>query len=148
MSLSLEEEKKLQEKCGEELKLYEDMFRIALEQQRAIDLKETKNLLSLLNERQRVISKIEAIENEIASLKKRMKESKDSFTNNKVPLLIKKMASLMKKTLKQDIKNQSLLKNFIQNISQNLEHIQTSKTLHEAYEKHILPESRFMNYKT
>jgi len=29
MSLSLEEERKLQEKCEEELKLYENMFRIA-----------------------------------------------------------------------------------------------------------------------
>ncbi|MCD6473271.1 flagellar export chaperone FlgN [Candidatus Aerophobetes bacterium] len=148
MSLSLEEERKLQEKCEEELKLYENMFRIALEQKKAINLKETKALLSLLNKRKRVINKIEAIENEIASLKKTMKESKDSFCNNKIASLMEKIASLMEKTLRQDVKNQSLLKNFIKNISQNLEHIQTGRALHNAYGKHSFPESRFMNYKT
>jgi len=56
-----------------------------------------------------------------------MKESKDSFCNNKITPLMGKIASLMEKTLRQDVKNQSLLKNFIKNISQNLEHIQTGR---------------------
>ena len=143
--LSLEEETKLKENYQKELKLYESMFNIALKQEEMIQSRNLTQLLSLINQRKKIINKINQIEQKILPLKGKWTEAKDYSLGGEVSLLVKKISSLLEKILTQEQKNSSLLEKSIRKVNTDLEHIQKGKALHKAYGNYFKAKPRFMD---
>lgn len=139
-------EGELEQGYQEELKLYQSMFKINLEQNRAVKSGDMKRVFSLGNQKQEIVSKVSQIESRLSPWKKKRSESKFSLMNEELSALLKKIGSLLKRILLQEKENESCLKVFLGDIGQNLEHIQTGRILHNAYNYHKTP-ARFMDQK-
>ncbi len=144
--MSKTKENELEQGYQEEFQLYQSMFRINLEQNRAVKSGDMKRVFSLGNQKQEIVSKVDQIESRLSPWKKKRSESEFSLMNEELSALIKKIGSLLKKILLQEKENESCLRVFLGDIGQNLEHIQTGKILHNAYSYHKRP-ARFMDQK-
>jgi len=144
--LSKTKEDELEQGYQEEFELYQSIFRVNLEQKRAVKSGDIKRVFSLGNQKQEIISKVDEIEGRLSPWKKERTESRFPPLNEELSALIKKIGSLLEKILVQEKENESCLKIFLGNIGQNLEHIQTGKILHNAYSYHKTP-ARFMDQK-
>lgn len=144
--MSKTKENELEQGYQEELQLYQSMFKINLEQNRAVKSGDMKRVFSLGNQKQEIVSKVDQIESRLSPWKKKRSESKFFLMNEELSALIKKIGSLLEKILLQEKENESCLKVFLGDIGQNIEHIQTGRILHNAYSYHKTP-ARFMDQK-
>ncbi len=130
-----------------ELKFYESMFNITMEQERAIQSKDLRRLLSLISQKKEIIEKITRMEKELLPLKERWKDLKNSSLRGKVSPIMGKIATLLGKMLAQEKRNELLLKSHIEDTAKDLKKIQMGKNLYKAYQ--AFPENTpyFMNQK-
>jgi len=130
-----------------ELKFYESMFNITMEQERAIQSKDLRKLLSLISQKKEIIEKITKMEKELLPLKERWKDLKNSSLREKVSPIMGKIATLLGKMLAQEKRNELLLKSHIEDTAKDLKKIQMGKNLYKAYQ--VFPENipYFMNQK-
>jgi len=128
---------KLKEYYQEQLRLYKEMFDIGLDQEKAIQAKDYKRLLLLIKEREKIIGKIDSIREKSFLLSEDIdKEAKD---------VVKELIYLLRKILTQEKKNESLLKEDMQQISCNLQKIDKVKLLQKAYRGFFQPSARFLD---
>jgi len=130
-----------------ELKFYESMFNITMEQERAIQSKDLRKLLSLISQKKEIIEKITKMEKELLPFKERWKDLKNSSLREKVSPIMGKIATLLGKMLVQEKRNELLLKSHIEDTAKDLKKIQMGKNLYKAYQ--VFPENTpyFMNQK-
>jgi len=130
-----------------ELKFYESMFNITMEQERAIQSKDLRKLLSLISQKKEIIEKITKMEKELLPFKERWKDLKNSSLREKVSPIMGKIATLLGKMLVQEKRNELLLKSHIEDTAKDLKKIQMGKNLYKAYQ--AFPENTpyFMNQK-
>lgn len=131
MSTTMKDE--LEQGYQEEFELYQSMFEINLEQNRAVKSGNLKRVLSLGSQKQKIVGNVDEIERRLSPWKKMRAESESPHINKGLSALIKKIGFLLEKILVQEKENESYLKTFLGNIGQNLEHIQTGRILHNAY---------------
>ena len=130
-----------------ELKFYESMFNITMEQERAIQSKDLRKLLSLISQKKEIIEKITKMEKELLPFKERWKDLKNSSLREKVSPIMGKIATLLGRMLTQEKRNELLLKSHIEDTAKDLKKIQMGKNLYKAYQ--AFPENTpyFMNQK-
>ena len=130
-----------------ELKFYESMFNITMEQERTIQSKDLRRLLSLISQKKEIIEKITKMEKELLPFKERWKDLKNSSLREKVSPIMGKIATLLGKMLAQEKRNELLLKSHIEDTAKDLKKIQMGKNLYKAYQ--AFPENTpyFMNQK-
>lgn len=128
---------KLKEYYQQQLRLYQQMFDIALAQERAIQAKDYKGLLLLIKKRKGIIGKIDKIREKSLLLSQHI--------NKEVQEIVEKLISLLRKILAQEKKNESLLKRGMQQISSDLQQINKVKFLQRAYREFSQPNARFLD---
>jgi len=146
--LSRQELLKVKQKYQGEIQLYQSMFGIGLEQEKAIRSRNLKRLLSLLSQREEIITRISQIDKEMLPLRTKYLQFKNCSEKEEIAILLKKLTGLLKKMLVQEEKNDSLMRKFIQATGEDLRHIQTARASHNAYRAHPISNPRFMDQKT
>lgn len=146
--LSRQELLKVKQKYQGEIQLYQSMFGIGLEQEEAIRSRNLKRLLSLLSQREEIITRISQIDKEMLPLRTKYLQFNNSSEKEEIAILLKKLTGLLKKMLVQEEKNDSLMRKFIQATGEDLRHIQTARASHNAYRAHPISNPRFMDQKT
>jgi len=117
--------KALTEYYKTQLRLYEKMFGVSLEQEKAIREKDYKKLFLLIKEKEKLIREID-----------RIKEKPSSFfapRDKEEGAVVKEIAKLLKRILVQEKKNESLLKDAMQKVSFDLKQISKAENLQKAY---------------
>lgn len=146
--LSRQELLKLKQNYQGEIQLYQSMVEITVEQEEAIRSRNLKRLLSLLSQRQKIITRISQIDKEVLPLRTKYLQFNNCSEKEEIAILLKELTGLLKKMLVQEEKNDSLLRKFIQATGEDLRHIQTARASHNAYRSHPISTTRFMDQKT
>ena len=128
---------KVRENYNKQLKFYQEMLDIGLEQEKAIQIKDYKRLLSLIKKRKKIIEKIDMIRENSPSL------SVDP--DREVQDVVRKIIHLLERILTQEKKNESLLKKSIQNTFSALQQLDRAKLLRKAYRGFSQPDARFLD---
>lgn len=145
--LSKQEILRLKQGYQKEVQLYQSMFEITLGQEEAIRARNLKRLLSLLSQRQKIITRISQIDKEVLPLRTKYLQFNNSSENREITILLKKLTGLLREMLVQEERNDSLLRKFIQATGDDLRHIQTARASHNAYRTRPISTPRFMDQK-
>ena len=121
----------------EQLRLYRQMFNIGIEQEKAIKAKDYKRLLSLVRKREEIIDRINTI--------KKSSSFSSQHSDAGIRGVIGEIIHLLKEILNQEKKNESLLRNNMQQVSYNMRQIDKAKLLQRTYRGLSLPRSCFLD---
>lgn len=119
---------KLKDCYQKQLRLYQLMFDMGLDEQKAIQEKDFKRLAFLLHRKQEIIQKIENIKKQTLSCRK------DNL-DTEVWSLIKKLAEVIKKIIIQEEKNESLLQDRMDRVFLDLKHLGEVKKMQRSYKQ-------------
>ena len=120
-----------------QLKLYQIMLSIALDQTEAIRKKDYKKLLLLIKKRGKLMEEIEDIK-EKTSFSQNLKSNEEKNIKEEI-------AKLLREIISRDKENESLLRNIIKKISLNLQQIDRGKLLQKAYKGFLEPKAKFFD---
>ncbi len=120
-----------------QLKLYQIMLSIALDQTEAIRKKDYKKLLLLIKKRGKLMEEIEDI--------KKKTSFSQNLKSNEEKNIKEEIAKLLREIISRDKENESLLRNIIKKISLNLQQIDRGKLLQKAYKGFLEPKAKFFD---